>query len=388
MDEKFSPFNSGEIGPTIQTSREEMVPYQEQKELLGKRQLDTIIVFGNGPVKPLLLPEQMTEEQRVVWEQFKQNPLKSTEPDFRILEGEFGSTQESPEQRQDRWQHTGRFGLNRWGRQGALAAGLTLYLGATKKLILSGGKTMPGWAKDVLTQEQINNWPSEAELMKDIIVRRFGDLYQKQYGVPIEERIIVEDKSTETTENFAYSVNKYPELAGQEKVGLLGADYHVRRIAVLAHIFSIWEAPRGQYSAQELLRERAEIRDDGYYKEMQKYLRDALDNPDLRRRLEGEHRWEGALADEAYLGYWIGSLSKIQNPEMIQRVLTALSDPAWKAHAAKVFTQVGLDFEHFLEEDLLKLQDEKPEKYNELIDGLKVLNEWDQRKLNFPPPRR
>ncbi len=387
MSEKLEGAQPGGHEPTIKTEDGELQPYREQNELMGKRHLDSIIVFGNGPVKPLLLPEQLTPEQKTKWEEFKQAPLQSTEPDFRVLEEDQSSISEgSIAERRDRWQRVGRFGLNRWGRQGALAAGLVLYLGTTDKLILSGGRTMPAWAKSVLTDEQQADWPSEAELMKDIIVRRYGELYLKKYGEPIEDHIIIEDKSNETLENFAYTINSRPEIVTTEKVGILGADYHVRRIAALAHIFSIWESPRSQFSAQELLRERAQVRNKQQYEDMQQYLRNALENPDLRRRLEGEERWERGVVDESYLGYWLGSLSDIEDPALIQKVLVALRDPLWRAQAITEFQKAGLDFDRFSQEDLTKLSEEDSDRYNGLIEGLRKLKADENR--SFPPAHR
>lgn len=368
------------LGPTIQTVTGEQQPYQEQKELLGKLHFDSLIVFGNGPIKPLLRPEQLTPEQQRVWENFKLAPLQNNEPEFRVLEvrADEGNIQE----KQGRWQQAGRFGLNRWGRQGALAAGLALYLGVTDRLILSGGKTMPSWAKDVLDENTLANWPSEASLMRDIIIRRYGDLFKERYGKSIEECLTVEGHSTNTLENFAYTINNSPGLTGKEKVGLMGADFHIRRISELAHIFSVWEAPRGQLSSQELLRERATIRNKDNYNEMQRYLRDALRNPDLRQRLEGEERWERGLIDESYLSYWLGYLSQVEDPAVIQQVMTALNDPSWKAQATREFQKVGLDFDHFAQEDLVRLSTDETARYDQLIEGLRRLqSEFRQ----FPP---
>ena len=44
--------------------------------------LDVAIVFGQGPNLPVILPEEATEAQFIAWETFRQDPLRSEEPDF------------------------------------------------------------------------------------------------------------------------------------------------------------------------------------------------------------------------------------------------------------------------------------------------------------------
>ena len=174
-------------------------PYQEQKEQQqqGKEKFEKLIVFGQGPVKPVLLYEELTPDQNKEWEEFKKDPLHNKEPDFRVIEGDaylssFVDIDKRPdlnteektklkELKRQEWQNMGRFALNRWGRENAIAAGLALFLGNTNKVIFSGGQTIPDWAKKSLPTERLQNWPSEAKLMKDIIVRRFGNLYFQKY---------------------------------------------------------------------------------------------------------------------------------------------------------------------------------------------------------------
>ena len=211
------------LGPKIITKTgQEQSPYQEQKELQGKNKFERLIVFGQGPVKPVLLENELTIDQKTEWQNFKKDSLHNKEPNFRVVEGSVYLSQledidkrvdlknnekkQLKELKRQEWQRLGRFALNRWGRENALAAGLSLYLGITDKVILSGGQTIPDWAKSFLPPERLQSWPSEAKLMKDIIVRRFGDMYFKKHGKSIEAVLDIEDGSTNTLLNFTNSI--------------------------------------------------------------------------------------------------------------------------------------------------------------------------------------
>lgn len=207
--------------------------------------------------------------------------------------------------------------------------------------------------------------------MKDIIVRRFGDLYFKKFGRPIEEAIKIEDRSTNTLENFAYTINNNPYLIDEEKkIGLLGTDFHVRRIAVLANLFSVVETPEGRIPAQQELRKRAQQRVKTRYEEIIKYMTDALANPDLQKRLAGEERWESGLIKPEYLTYWLGYIGLVESPQVLQRVIACLSNPQWIEAARKVFNSVGLDFDTI---SVLDLGELPPKKLNEIREKLSVL---------------
>src|SRR3989339_38638 len=123
-----------------------------------------------------------------------------------------------------------------WMKNSARAAGELYIEGATKKIILTGGKT--GGAE----------YKSEAELMRDILIQ--------EYKVP-EEDIILENEATNTLENIPKSLNKIDLLkstTGSEKpkIGLLGADFHIPRIRMLADIFGITD--HKSFSAEQIFR--------------------------------------------------------------------------------------------------------------------------------------
>ena len=370
----------------------------EAKEKI-EPQIDTLIVFGQGPVKPVLLETELTEEQRKKWEEFKEDPLHKEEPDFRVIEDkahlkEIEKIQENKELTQEekeklikeirnKWQHSGRLALNRWGRQNAMAAGLALFSGATKELILSGGKTMPSWAKEKLPEEIIENWPSEAELMKDLIVRRYGKLYQEKYGRPIEEAIKIEDKSTNTLENFAYTINNHPDIF-EKSVGFLAADFHLRRVGIIARLFSFKDTPKVEFGAQKLLEKEAQKRKKEKLKKMLDIMRDPLENPEFAEKLKGEERWERGLIDPQYLSYWLGYIGLIEDPKTIQKTLKKLRNPYWVKSARELFEKVGLNFDEISEKDLERLQKEDPEGFAEFVQKLRKIKTPEFRKL---PPK-
>lgn len=160
------------VKPLVEAKPKRLVTVEAQ------RSVDLLIVLGQGPVKPLLRGEDLDPAMQKTWEDFKIDPLHGVEPDFRVIEDKAytkqleGLDQAQVDAKLVEWQKLGRFGLNRWGRQNALSAGYALVSGYTDRLLLSGGKTMPTWAKEKLSPDRIENWPSEARLMADIIKRR------------------------------------------------------------------------------------------------------------------------------------------------------------------------------------------------------------------------
>lgn len=361
--------------------------YSAQDKKIEK--FDVIIVFGEGPVKPILTPSELSSEQKAKWESFKTNPLRTREPNFYVIEEEtyleeldkiasFKDLIDSEkayllEEKRQEWQHTGHFALKKWGKQNALASAFALYLGMTKRLIVSGGKTRPEWAKEILPKERLQHWPSEAELMKDIIVRNYGKLYFEKFGKSIEKSITIEDVSTNTLENFAYSMNKNPEMFENMKVGFLSARHHLKRISLLAHIFSLQGASESLLSAEDLLKKVELQRNKEYF----------ADNSDFDFLQEGENRWIKALQDPEYLTYWFGYLAEVKNPKVLQKALSKLYDPVWFEKAQKAFVQIGLPIEEFRNKDLVRLSQNNPQKYFSFIEGLRKMKKPQYRKL--PP---
>jgi hypothetical protein len=166
---------------------------QSNEELF---KFDATIVFGQGPVRPILLPHEVSTDQAVSWENFKREPQKYNEPNFWLMQQPRYLSQIAKidmrtdidgeakvrlrEEKIMEWQTLGWFALKQWGRQNALAAGCALYTGLTKEVILSGGRTKSKWARENIPASRLELWPSEAELMADIIIRYYGKLYEKR----------------------------------------------------------------------------------------------------------------------------------------------------------------------------------------------------------------
>ncbi|EKE15396.1 MAG: hypothetical protein ACD_12C00034G0003 [uncultured bacterium] len=385
------------LGPKIINKDVQVLyPYQEQKEQHIGKKFEKLIVFGQGPVKPVLIENELTENQKNEWQDFKNDPLHNKEPSFRVIEGSTSTylsqlkdidemrnisddeKKQLKEFKRQEWQQLGRFALNRWGRQNALAAGLSLYLGITDKVILSGGQTIQDWVKSTLPPERLEHWPSEAKLMKDIIVRRFGKMYLEKYGKPIESVLDIEDGSTNTLLNFANSIVKEPSLISpKSSIGLLATDFHMNRCQILAELFTVSNEPNFNIKAQNMLEQRVVIRNKLNYQEMQKWLTDIEDNPDLKLdRIPGEKRWTKGLVDPEFTSYFMNYFSQFNTPETIpilQNAINLFKDPKRIEFVRQNFKSVGLNFDEFGEEDLLKLSTENPAKFSQLIEGLKKI---------------
>jgi hypothetical protein len=365
-----------------------------------KAQFDTIIVFGQGPVKPVLLSRELTPQQRKQWDAFKEDPIHNREPNFYLLTDPLYleeleiikkykklSVRDKAffieEKRQD-WQHTGHFGLKRMGKQTALAAGLALYSGITNRLIVSGGKTKPTFADKILPKERLIHWPSEGFLLKDVISRNYGKLYYEKYGKSIDSAILIEDAATNTLENFAYSINRSPEPIFKDmKIGFLSAKHHLRRISLLAQIFFLQGAEQSLLSAEELFRKVELHRHKASFDDLLKLRETKEESSDLVQEKIGEERWSSAISDPAYVAYWCGYLGDVKYPEVVQHALKKLYTPQWKKTAEQVFAQVGLPIADFMNENLVTLSRQNPIKYGQLIESLRKLKSPKFRK--FPP---
>lgn len=383
---------------------EDVLPHPElfpRAESTKGEFVDMMLVFGQGPVKPVLFESELTQDQKEAWRDFTRDPLQKTEPDFRVVNSrEFDDirartdlTDTEKEElirlKRDKLQHTGRLALNRWGRQNALAAGALLVAGDTTEVLLSGGPTIPAWAKESLPQHMLDNWPSEAELMKDIIISRFADAYQKKFGRSIETVISTEARSTNTLENLAHSLNTDVSLTKPDaRIGLLATDFHIQRSALITQMFSIESNTDDQHGAQSVLGARAtKLPKNSYakhaYDRILSHLNDVNTNVDLQSRIQNEDRWTSGLVEPAHLAYWLGYFGMVNDPKVIQRALESLSDPKWQEQARSEFAKVGLDFDAFSGQDLQRLEAEHPAEFL----GLQTkLIEHKQEHRTMPPP--
>lgn len=386
---------------------------------------DLLIVFGQGPVKPLFRREDFNpsieaDKARLEeWDKFKKDPLHSTEPDFRILDTEShlslegeelnpflkntkDKTPEELDAQMIEWQNQGRFGLNRWGRENAIASGFALLSGQALKVDLSGGKTIPEWAKSKLSQARLDSWPSEAALMRDIIVRRFGKLYQEKFGKPIEDAIILEDASLNTLENFANTVNLNPQVLEPGVAGGLATDFHAPRTERIGFLFT-GEDGFDSLSAQSVLNQRlgernakreglnsvnaktGELKPVGnkmIYQEIVDWMLNPK-NADLGARSANEKAFDGALQDPELLTYWLGYVGIVEDPRVLTKTVQRLSsDPRFSAAAQEAFNLAGLDFTIISKTDLINM--DKFE-FDSIREKLRVLMTKEYRKMPVMP---
>ncbi len=141
-----------------------------------------------------------------------------------------------------------------WMKTIARAAGELKLAGEIGKIILTGGKTggedYHGLDKKAENEKRL----SEAELMKKILI--------EEYGIS-EDDIIVEDKATNSLQNFAYSLNKIDSLenpGSKANIGFLGADFHLARIRMLAKLFGLNNETA--FSAEQVFKKIAQDTED------------------------------------------------------------------------------------------------------------------------------
>lgn len=372
---------------------------------------DKIIVFGQGPVKEIKLLSELSDEERAQWNKFIQDPREDYDPDFYAIEGE-----DLSEEERQKFQHLGRFALKRLGRLNALAAGYALVTGQTKELILSGGHTQSAVSRDQMekrlmksfeekgqkekieeyanfSQAQKNkilddyaakeaNWPSEAELMKDVIWRRFSPEFRRKFlkehpdidpkDPKLDEKVRkefdkvvrTEDEATNTLENFALTIDKNPDIFAK-KVGLLSVNHHLRRILILANRFAIDADEANEVSSQMELEERARQRaKKAYVRLLQTEL------PETVKFGKGERRWIAGLEDPQYTLYWLGYVGEIKNPATLQRIIEKLRDPAWLGKIKSIYANYDLDFQDFENADLIELAKKSPERFEKFRNDL------------------
>ena len=262
------------------------------------------------------------------------------------------------------WQSTGWYGLPFWGRQNALAGGYALYKGTTKQIVLTGGRIISCWARNLLPKKRLDNWPSEASLMLDIIKKYYGTLYFKKYNRDIKEAIILEEESTNTLENFVYSINCCPKLLLKTtRAGLLSAGHHLRRISILAELFLLSKNAKSQISAQELL---------GHGQTESSYLAEIQ---------EKESRFIKGLKDPKYLTYWLGYFGELKYPSIVQKMIKRIQEEEWQKSANQAFKTIGMDINEFVKEDLIALSEKNPQKYDYFLQNLRKFKSPEYRRI-------
>ncbi len=409
---------------------------------------DVALVFGEGPNLPVLLPSEASQTQTAAWEAFHQDPLRTEQPDFYLLNGnqylsELTAIEEDSvlsavekknaiQKKRSAWQKNSRFSLRRIGKLNALAAGGALYRGEVKKLILTGGRTLPAWkreefkkqylqefpykeqlAADALEEEverYINysvQWPSEAALMRDYIIKELGwnffsraysqetlhRLFAERYAVPVTDsqqerykqftqevyrqflteelmpKLLVEEASKNTLDNIVFSLNTFPdELRAKNK-----------KIGFFA---SDWQRSRALLLAERFLlhvTEDAGISSQQYLRKRALKRKDIPDvhtmnmlmddtNPSVSDSIKAQDVLVTGLKDEKYANYWAGWLFKIEDPKVFVQVVRQFKNEKWREAMQQEFLKVGLNFSELKEEELLKLAEEDPVTYQRIMD--------------------
>lgn len=350
----------------------------------------TVIVFGEGPIKPVLLEEEVTSQEKIAWYKYKEDPNHFEEPNFWLMQqprqlAELTKIKEKRDASEDekrigikeirkQWQRSGWFAMKQWGRQNALAAGLALYKGLTKTVIVTGGKTISKEMKALLPDDRLVDWPSEAELMADIIRTSYGELYKKKYGRDIDDVINIEDAATNTLENFACSINKYPELLAEDaNVGFLTADHHLERVQRLAQLFSL---DGKKLCAQEILKKMQINESTARQDEITNITKSESEELKNKCLLKG-------LEDPAYVTFWVGYVAMVQHPRVIQNMICKFEDPQWASYGEKIFAKVGLKYQDFKGVDMEELAEKDAAAFQFLVTKLQELKKPEHRVI--PP---
>lgn len=436
------PENSEGIGPTIM---------KEQKEKLGFDHFNLLIIPGEGPVKDIYFLSELRELSKTDpkakekldkwqerWKTFTTEPerLKFQEDSqfFVVDDTPHGSGNEVDKQDRNPYFSTleeirnrtdigeeekkilietkklefagkGKFSQPRWGELNALAAGVALYENITDKIILTGGKTKPS---DSLNKIADSARPSEAAVMKDIIISRFGKLlfeqkypgqftpekYKQFLDNELSQRILVEDEALTTPENILYSVNKYPTLFKEgEKLGLLTNKHQLERATGFMRYFAGIQGEIGQLSSQELLEQRAKLRNKQYYADLMHFFYDDENNSDLTKRQKGDKEKAERLKEPAKIMYFFGFLGLHKDGARVQSLLNELrsrtdpNDPnlakKWTKAISFAFNEAGLLYsdkpedqnnpDNLFNTNFGELQISNPDKYSQIMDKVATL---------------
>lgn len=343
----------------------------------SKAVFDDLIIIAGGTVKAVLLPSELTTDQRIQWEEFRTDPISTPEPNFYVIEEDpllhelkriqgrhdidLNKKKKEMIKKRLSWQQTGRFALTRWGRQNALACGVSLIQNTAHHLFIVGSTQIPAWAKYRLPAEVLDEWPSEAELMKKTIMRRFGKLYQEKYRRAIETSITVV-KSNDTLSGMGEIFKKYPEISDHSSVALFGNDYMINRVLALSTLFANTKPKSNEDISKEWI-----------YQSLSSFFQYALNSRELRDIMIEEQRWERSVIDDDFLMYWVGYLKPISHLPVLQNTINALKNETWLKSASNEFNKAGINFNEFTETDLRILRTERNDMFESIRQGLRRL---------------
>lgn len=284
---------------------------------------------------------------------------------------------QGPVQESDGVPKYGRKGLNFYSRMISLAASQMIKSGITEKIILSGGAT----GARAGTPEA----KTEAELMADIIRRKLttlspdGNSYiangkeialnypngkkkpkaiiDNEVAQAFADKILIENESTDTLQNFALILNKYLDNPKQDQasMALLGIGFHAKdtfngtgigRLEVLKDIFRIQGTV---YSAEEVINELLVEQDRATPRGRLSKLIDLSQNHDVSQMKSIQ---EQLLIEGLRNGEWIKAIPLLENEERVKDMIVN------NQYAQKVFReQFGLRKENILSMNLVEIID-------------------------------
>lgn len=202
--------------------------------------------------------------------------------------------------------------VNFWSKNLAEAAAILYKKGATRQIIVMGGKTGG------------DQYSSEAQLIAKHLL---------QLGIP-QADIKLENQSTNTLENIVFMLNRYfdsPEsFSKEQKANILAVHYHVLRVKILMELFGI--PVQDAFSSDEVLRFAArdqEFWNNAQLQEIERRLN--INNADYYQNKMGTEAkpiLRRHQEDDAFIRallevpeYWIPYLGKIQNPSRLHTIL-------------------------------------------------------------------
>ena len=177
--------------------------------------------------------------------------------------------------------------LNVYARLAALAAGTLLREGATKRLLITGGRTGGG------------DLPSEAALLADDLTRRFG---------VSPAQVVLEEQAHDTLDNLVFSANMLDaEGRADDRLGFLALRMHGPRIRYVADLVGL----TGTFVALEgIISERSERH--------RRFLESLSRTPSYARLAASQVRAMRGLTELP--DFWLPPLRGLKSPERLRRL--------------------------------------------------------------------
>jgi len=341
MSEKLRP------DPAKFTIDQEVPPDDKEKE--GRKGIDALIVFGAG------IRSDRDIARLKELDEYDQQMLQEPEARSRLRLTEAAKVR--------------------------IVGAVEMFLdGQVRDVILTGGA--------VLKEQGIDE--TEAELMKayfeKIIKKRWRSELRTSYEhdsleakqdaerveaevdrqwSEVEPHIILEDKATNTIENFAHTINHLNDNPGQyDNLAFMSNQFHTERIIQLANILAL--KGEGRPAESEILNKRVkyetyiknnfdlegnkEYRErvlEGLTESERKVVAHYMLNANMESADQGEKRWSRGLSDMPE--YWLSNVQFINNIDHLRQILNG--DPK----ASELMELRGVDVDTADIDDLKKV---------------------------------